>query len=166
MEFIDRNVAIVFFFAIFWGAVISSMRTFKVFHIWTFKRPGHGWRVVLRLVVGIIVLNLFPLFLCYFIYLEPWFKIVSEQSPMMFICAGISSLSVFSIVFLLPGIMQLGFGEFLYPKKDCWVDVAKGEKDVADIEKSDGATVLLLTALAYIVVPLGASHLLAKYFFV
>lgn len=166
MEFIDRDVAIVFFFAIFWGATISSMRTFKVFHIWTFNRPGHGWRVILRLVVGVIILNLIPLFLCYFIYLEPWFVIVPDQSPAMFVCAGISSLSVFSIVFLLPGIMQFGFGEFLYAKNDCWVDIARGNDDIADIAEDDGTAVLLSTAAAYIVVPIAASALLARFWFV
>lgn len=157
---IDRNVAIAFFFAIFWGTAISSMRTFKLFHIWTFKRPGHGWRVIVRLAIGVVILNVIPLLICYFIYMEPWFVIVPKQSPAMFICAGVSSLSVFSIVFLLPGIMQTGLGRLIYPKDDCWEKIAKSKDD--DIIKEDGACVFLLTAVVYIIVPIIVSALLVR----
>ncbi|MDP8227048.1 MAG: hypothetical protein P9L89_05360 [Candidatus Celaenobacter polaris] len=167
-----RNTAITFFFAIFWGTAISSMRTYKVFHIWTLNRKGNGIRVVFRLAVGVIILNVVPLLIYYFIYTEPWFQIVPPKSPAMFICAGVSSLSVFSIVFLLPGIMQLGLGRLLYAKaidkdddkeiKESWVSIAKGDEEIEDISKKDGSIVFFVTAILYIVVPIIASSFIAK----
>jgi hypothetical protein len=166
-----RSTAITFFFAIFWGTAISSMRTYKVFHIWTFNRRGNGIGVVFRLVVGIIILNVVPLLIYYFIYTEPWFQIVPPNSPAMFICAGVSSLSVFSIVFLLPGVMQIGLGKLLYAKaidkddketEESWESIARGDEKIADISKKDGSVVFFVTAILYIVVPIIASSFIAK----
>ena len=173
MDFgLTRGTAIIFFFAVFWGTAISSMRTFKVFHIWTFNRQGNGIRVVFRLVVGVIILNVVPLLICYFIYTEPWFQIVPSKSPAMFVCAGVSSLSVFSIVFLLPGVMQIGLGRLLYAKaidkddyaerEESWVRIAKGDGEIEDISKKDGSIVFFVTAILYIVVPIIASSFIAK----
>ena len=158
-----RNLAITFFFAVYWGAMISSMPKFAVFQIWTFTRKGHGLRIVGRLVYGIFILNIFPMALFWFIYHEPWFTIVPRILPKALLCAGIASLSVFSAVFLLPGSLQLFFARFFYPDhkvdpKMSW----EAESAKEHITSNDSAWVMLVTFLLYIVVPLLIAYLLAR----
>ena len=158
-----RGLALTFFFAVYWSAMISSMRTFKAFQIWTIGRSTHGTRPFWRLLHGVIVLNFIPIAIFAFLYAEPWFKIVPHSAPAALLCAGVASLSVFSVVFLLPGLLQAGLGRKLYPDhatspNESWEALARAE---GDIEPTDSAKAMLITAILYVVVPVLLSASLA-----
>jgi hypothetical protein len=158
-----RNLAVTFFYAIYWGAMISSMPKYNVFQIWTIRRPGNRWRPVLRLIYGVTVLNILPLLLFAFIYKEPWFTIVPKHAPRAFLCSGIASLSVFSCVFLLPGLLQAGLGRILYPsfknKSDLsWISEALDD----GIEPGDPWWSMIITFVLYLIIPISIAAILAQ----
>jgi len=155
-----RNLVITFFFAIYWGAMISGMPKFSVFQIWTFKRPGHRWRLVLRLLFGVLVLNIYPIVLFYAIYNGPF---VPTHAPEAILCAGIAALSVFSAVFLLPGLLQMGFGKILYPSYSIDPDYSwYTEAAKENIGRRDSWFVMILTAIAYVIIPFFIAWLIAR----
>lgn len=157
-----RNLVVTFFFAVYWGAMISSMPKFDVFDVWTFSREGQRWRAVARLMFGIALLNIYPIALFAFIYREPWFPIIFPSMPKAMLSAGIASLSVFSAVFLLPGLMQAGLGRFFYPKPQTGNSMSWPEEALKEnIQPSDSAGVMLTVAALYVVVPFFAAWLIA-----
>lgn len=170
---IDENIkylAITFFFGIFWGAMISNMHFYKLFKIWP-KSADHcskkkKRKQLGRFVYGVSILNILPLFLFIILINDFWgyIQIIPEtqNTHIVFICSGVASLSVFSFSFFLPGLLQIKFHNYLYPKptenneSDCWTwkKIAK-ESNIA--EDPVRGFVNLLVGVLYLIIPLVVS---------
>jgi hypothetical protein len=105
----DPNLnSLVFFFGIFWATILSTVPDYQLFVV----GKSHC-----RWVIGITVLNLFPLVLL--LGLSLMFSVIPEQAGIVKpICAAIASLSVFSTFYFLRAILAAYLKRLKYSKKE------------------------------------------------
>lgn len=100
--------SLVFFFGIFWATILSTVPDYRLFVVGKSR---------LRWVIGITVLNLFPLLLL--LTLSVMFSIIPDQVGVVKpICAAIASLSVFSTFYFLRAILAAHLRRLKYSKKE------------------------------------------------
>ena len=100
--------ALVFFFGIFWATILSTVPDYKLFVV---GKPRRRW------VIGIMLLNLFPLLLLFLLSLM--FSIIPDQVGIVTpICAAIASLSVFSTFYFLRATLAAFLTRLKYSKRE------------------------------------------------
>jgi len=171
---IDENIkyiAVTFFFGIFWGAMISNMHFYRLFKIWpkSLDKGAKKAKQFGRFVYGVSILNILPLFLFVALINDCWglIQIIpeTENTHYTFISAGVASLSVFSFSFFLPGILQLGLHNCLYPKSLkiiepglwTWKKIAK-DSNIAE----DRGWASITAGVIYLLLPLFVSFLIGR----
>jgi len=137
-----ESAAITLIFALFWGTAISGMKSCGVFNIWM---NTNVLQCIGRLIVGVMILNFLPMVLLLLVF-EAVPNDVTDRQTLA--CAGVASLSVFSVVFLLPAVLQMGFGNVLYGQANWTSEATKAEVP------TNGWLPSFLVGVCYIVVPL------------
>lgn len=100
--------SLVFFFGIFWATILSTVPDYRLFVVGKSR-----WRWV----IGIMILNLFPLVLL--LALSLMFSLVPDKVGVVKpICAAIASLSVFSTFYFLRATLAAHLRCLKYSKRE------------------------------------------------
>lgn len=146
------ETSLLFFYGIFWASSLNALAVFRPFNTAGLFDPK-TWRTGFkRLIAGLFIANLLPIFGLFFLYNSPLMEIESSAGIMI---SAFASLSVFSIPRLFHGIvLNKTTSKWFYTEEEVERLRVKHEK------KSDPWIWHLLPGLIYIVFTVGISFLI------
>jgi hypothetical protein len=141
----STQAALVFFFGTFWACVLSAVAPFQTFDTRLVFRPESRRRGICRIMVGLVVVNVVPVFGLCLLY-KSWLMDAKDVKGVA--VAATAAMSVFSIQrFLHAFIATKSLAPHFYSDADV-NDLKERGKDVDQFHEH------FIPAVGYVVIPL------------
>ena len=124
----ESKTALIFFFGLFWASALGSITEFRAFDTAGWFRQDGLWRGIRRFSGGVVIANILPLTLLWFLYTSDWLIPPNRKDVWAIFAAAVASLGVFFVPRIMHAFLATPwFWNWFYTEEE-WSEVVKDAK--------------------------------------